>query len=285
MSTPPHLLPELVIYHANCDDGFCAAWLHHRHSPRLGEYVPAQYGDPAPVVRDRDVLIFDFSYRRVDLERMHREARLLRVWDHHKTAEAELDGLDYCTFDRDKCGARMALEYLAGESADNWLVDYVEDRDLWRKKLPGNEHIRAALQSYPYDFEVWDRILELGANGLSRQGLHILRAYELMILSALENHGWARIHGHAVPVVNNTAAGLTSDLVGKLAEIDGVPFAAGYFVLSSGPHTGEVVYNLRSRGDFDVSEIAKKYGGGGHAKAAGFRIRHLPAFIQEDDDG
>ena len=29
-------------------------------------------------------------------------------------------------------------------------------------------------------------------------------------------------------------------------------------------------YSLRSRGDYDVSEIAVRYGGGGHTAAAGF---------------
>lgn len=30
--------------------------------------------------------------------------------------------------------------------------------------------------------------------------------------------------------------------------------------------------HLRSRGDFDVSALAKAFGGGGHAKAAGFTV-------------
>jgi len=35
---------------------------------------------------------------------------------------------------------------------------------------------------------------------------------------------------------------------------------------------GRYQYNLRSRGDFDVSEVAKQFGGGGHAGAAGFTV-------------
>lgn len=34
--------------------------------------------------------------------------------------------------------------------------------------------------------------------------------------------------------------------------------------------------SLRSVGDFDVSTIAKQYGGGGHKNAAGFRCKVLP---------
>ena len=40
-------------------------------------------------------------------------------------------------------------------------------------------------------------------------------------------------------------------------------------------------YSLRSRSDFDVSEIAKKFGGGGHAKAAGFATKE-PVHIRAE---
>ena len=270
-----HIHPELVIYHANCDDGFCAAWIHKRHSVRGGEYVPAQYGSDPPDVQDRDVLIFDFSYPRDVLLAMKDAAHSLLVFDHHKTAEAALAGLDFCTFERDKSGARMALEYMGGEGAENWLVDYVEDRDMWWKKLLGNRHVRAALHSYPYDFKVWDGIFGRGAITLRREGQSLLRYQNLLLEAAVANHGWMQIEGHTVPCVNNTLSSLTSDLVGKLAEIKDVPFAVGFFVLTTGPQAGQVVYNLRSRGEFDVSELAKKYGGGGHQKAAGFTYPEL----------
>ena len=40
---------------------------------------------------------------------------------------------------------------------------------------------------------------------------------------------------------------------------------------------GNYIYSLRSRADsgIDVSAIAKKYGGGGHKNAAGFKLEYL----------
>mgnify|MGYP001614915008 CR=1 FL=1 len=38
---------DMVIYHAGCWDGFCAAWLLHKAYPRA-EFVPAQYGEAPP---------------------------------------------------------------------------------------------------------------------------------------------------------------------------------------------------------------------------------------------
>ena len=82
--------------------------------------------------------------------------------------------------------------------------------------------------------------------------------------------GWVDIAGHRVPCVNTTI--LVSEVAGCLAETySDAPFGAIFFVLN----TGEVVYSLRSRGEFDVSEVAKQYGGGGHKNAAGFKIDKL----------
>lgn len=275
--------PELVIYHANCDDGFCAAWLHHRHGAYPGEYVAANYDDDPPDVKGRDVLIFDFSYPRDVLVRMHEEAESLLVFDHHKTAKEDLEGLGFCTFDMSKSGARLALEFLDpldATSGHNWLVDYVEDRDMWWKKLPKNREVRAGLQSFPYDLEVWDGIYERGMEALAEVGRPVVIYQDRLIAKALseKNFGWCWVGEHLVPCVNNTIADLTSDIVGQLAEHTGAPFAVGYFVLPDGGRGAKVVYNLRSRSNVDVGKVAARFGGGGHPKAAGFKLDILPDF-------
>lgn len=47
------------------------------------------------------------------------------------------------------------------------------------------------------------------------------------------------------------------------------PFGATYYDVADGR-----IFSLRSVGDFDVSAIAKKYGGGGHKNAAGFKLQN-----------
>src|SRR2546422_4504114 len=39
-----------------------------------------------------------------------------------------------------------------------WLLQYVQDKDLWAWKLPNSREINAGLNSYPYDFKVWDSL-------------------------------------------------------------------------------------------------------------------------------
>ena len=59
---------------------------------------------------------------------------------------------------------------------------------------------------------------------------------------------------------------LVSDAAHLMAQ--GEPFAACYWDTAEGR-----VFGLRATDDgVDVSDVAKQYGGGGHAKAAGFKV-------------
>ena len=70
-------MEKLVIYHAECLDGFTAAWA---ASLALGrgpdvEYFPAKRGSSVrPDCAGKEVYILDFSYDRATLKRMHSEA-------------------------------------------------------------------------------------------------------------------------------------------------------------------------------------------------------------------
>lgn len=188
----------LILFHANCADGFCAAWIAHRHYGDDGDdadYLPVQYGQEPPDVRGRVVYILDFSYKRPVMRRILSQARKVVVLDHHRTAEAELAGiidefiqrpdlianppgseLPFIRFDMTKSGGRLAWEYawdrwyapkysslMDGDqklTRDDppWLVAYTEARDLWTFHLPFSREISAALASYPKDFAVWDQL-------------------------------------------------------------------------------------------------------------------------------
>lgn len=61
----------------------------------------------------------------------------------------------------------------------------------------------------------------------------------------------------------------TEDVVNRLLSVEGVEVA----VLLAAMEPGLVKASLRSRSLVDVRPVAEKFGGGGHAKAAGVRIR------------
>lgn len=266
-----------VIYHANCIDGFTAAWVAHLRFGDDAEYIPAQYGEAPPVVIGEDVLILDFSYPRETLLEMHNVAQSLRVLDHHKTAEASLAGLDFCTFDMNRSGAGLAWDELHGGDRSP-LVDYVEDRDLWRWKLPGSKEINAWIGSFDQSFMTWgvmSRSIVNGWNDCHGIGAALLRGVDRYCREMGRQARFIEFAGHAgIPVVNAPYIN-TSELVGSLAEHPSgtghALFAVGWFQRGDGKYQ----YSLRSRGDFDVSLVAKQYGGGGHKNAAGFTVEKL----------
>jgi len=259
----------VIIYHADCVDGFTAAWAFWRMFGHDAEYVPAHYGDEPPDVRGKDVRIVDFSYPRELLMSMcdgWRAANTIRVLDHHKTAAENLRGLEFAEFDMDRSGASMAWDYLNPHTARPVLVNYVEDRDLWRWALPRSKEVSAYIRTVPRVFPLWDALaaeLDEHLDKAANKGAIALRVVEQYVEGKLKSEGRAMIGGHDVRCVNTTFA--VSETVGELAKNE--PFAAGWFQKD----TGEFVYSLRSRdGGLDVSEIAEEYGGGGHARAAGF---------------
>lgn len=260
----------LILYHGpGCADGFCAAWIAHRYFGDDADYLPVQYGQEPPDVRDRRVWILDFSYKRPVLEAMGAVAAGLIVLDHHKTAQAELAEVRYqcpgfVRFDMNKSGGRLTWEHFYPGKEAPWLVAFTEDRDLWTWKLPSSREVSAALASRPRTFEEWDRLGAMpGPGPLADEGAAILRYQAEQVEAQVKHAAEIDLDGHRVLAVNATM--LISEITGRLAE--GRPFGASYFIRGDGKR----VWSLRSRdGGMDVSEVAKRRGGGGHRNAAGF---------------
>lgn len=262
----------LILYHGGgCSDGFCAAWVASLKYPDA-EFVAVNYGEPSPEVAGREVVILDFSYRRDVILAMAKSAKSITVRDHHATAEKELANLPPVgnldvVFDMNKSGAMLAWELFYPGEKPPLIVEYVQDRDLWRHELEHSREVNAALRSYPFDFVRWsvlaDRI-DVRFYRFVEEGVAILRAESQVVYNHVKNATLVEIAGYKVPCVNATT--LISEICGKLAE--GMPFGCSYFD-KAGVGT---VYSLRSReGGIDVSEIAKQFGGGGHRCSSGFQ--------------
>jgi oligoribonuclease NrnB/cAMP/cGMP phosphodiesterase (DHH superfamily) len=264
----------LCIYH-NDDDGFGAAWVIKRFYG-ADEFVPAQYGQEPPDVRGKNVIIVDFSYKRPVMERLIEQANTVTVLDHHKTAKEELAGLSggphetEIIFDMSKSGVLLAWEYCNVDGMHDpmpMLIDYLDAGDLWQLHRQDDlKEVQAALRSYPYDFEQWDHwMTTAGLAQLRAEGVAIRRYAQMQIDRLVGNALETAIGGHNCLAVNTSLH--ISEVAGALA-MTKPPFGCCYFDTADGHR----VFSLRSRGDFDVSEIAKENGGGGHKNAAGFRI-------------
>ena len=269
---------NICIYHANCADGFGSAlmvkqWMD--GAREVCEYVPAHHGSEPPDVTGAEVYIVDFSYPREKLLEMDKVASGITIIDHHKTAEANLIGIDYESdiqlyFDMTASGAMLTHNIMLGESPEDapLLIKYIQDRDLWKWEMHNSKEVSAGLQSIPMTFESWKPYLEDGKVGeLATAGSAILRYQKQQIDSKIsEPANMVSLFDYTVPCINSTS--LISEIGNELSK--GHPFAMMYF-----DTLRKRVYSLRSSPEgIDVSEIAKRMGGGGHYHAAGFSINH-----------
>lgn len=280
----------LCLYHKSCSDGLGAAmavraWFNEQpfdaaqDVPRSVinrgiEFKTIQYGDPAPDVTGLDVFIVDFSFPPDTLRQMAELANSLVMIDHHASAQKDYGApsvMPYpenttIIFDMDKAGCILTWEYLFPTTPPPELFYYLQDRDLWQWKLTQSKEVSAALRSYKPFFNVWDEFMtSAGLEKLKAEGAAILRYQNQQIEAGLSQPAqMVEICGYTVPCVNCTH--LISELGNELAK--GQPFAALYFDTAD-----KRVFSLRSADDgVDVSEVAKLYGGGGHARAAGFSV-------------
>ena len=277
-------MKPLVIYHGNCADGFSAAWCFWRKYGTGADYVAGVYQQDPPDVAGRDVYLVDFSYKAPVVADMLQKARSVTLIDHHKTAIEDLRPLKadmaatnnngmgdnfgwFC--DLNRSGATLAWDYLFPGEDRPLLLGHVEDRDLWRFKLPGTREIQAFVFSHEYSFELWDKLmsadqvelLKMTAAGAAIERKHHKDVAELVAVCKRR----MVIGSYDVPVASLPYT-LVSDAAHLMAQ--GEPFAACYWDTSEGR-----VFGLRATDEgVDVSEVAKLYGGGGHAKAAGFKV-------------
>ncbi len=206
--------------------------------------------------------------------------------------------------DNDKSGAMLAWEYFHPDTEVPMLIKHIDDYDRWQFKLDGTKEFNKALWSYaPWTFEQWHSWtfqLDHNLDGpylsnhitapFIKEGAAILRAHDQNVESVVkgaarackllhikeQDASWYATHEHweaefdvnAVGLAANCPPHLTSDVGHELAN------QSGTFGLCWTLNKDKPVANcsLRSNGDYDVSAIAKAFGGGGHRNAAGFEV-------------
>ena len=269
-------MKNILITHANCMDGHGVA-LAVKYSDLLTgvknrEIYFCHYGDKVPDVDGANVIVGDFSFPRDVLIDMYNKAESMVVIDHHKTARENLEGLDFCIFDMGKSGAVLVWEYLL-DLAPPKLLQYIQDRDLWHWELENSKEVSAYLQTVDFknmefssgdEIMYWlnmceyDTMVAAGSAILSYQNNHIEK------ITNKKDKLPRLCIGGVNDVICINATTLISETGNALCE--GEPFVAMYFDTEE-----KRIFSLRScdTGE-DVSVIAKKYGGGGHPRAAGF---------------
>lgn len=281
----------LVIYHANCYDGYCCAWILHHLYPNA-TFFPATHNKPEyPDVKNKNVIIADFSYDSETTKQIASEAKSLIIFDHHITAKEKLEQLPSnidVIFDITKAGCRLVWEYYSKNneilhkciSTPNHsipqIVKYIEDRDLWIKKLHCHEQIIALIKSYPFDFKQWDilfEVLEYDNSSIEYTGERILQYKKKLIDNYIKHPVLITLDyfintdhiKHTVVGCNVTCADIISDVCDELlTKYPNSPFVIAWLDTTDNKR----IFSFRSKNE-TAGALAVSLGGGGHKNAAG----------------
>lgn len=286
---------DLILYHNACPDGWCAAYICKTRYPEA-ELVPLNHGLNETQLHnlfvkcaDKDIIMVDYSLRTRELnDQLNVTAKSFRILDHHKTAQAVLKSAPYATFDMKRSGAGLAWDYLFGidSFADDdewvrrpWWVNYTEDQDLWNWALPNSEEINAYLMTRPRTVEEWNEIAQMDQMDAQLGGIGVrayIEYYTRSVVAEAQEGLWLPempASPFATPQLMLKTAVLNIPYVG-VSEAGSALCKAGYPVALLWFERGDGItqFSLRGDGTVDVSAIAKSFGGGGHANAAGFQL-------------
>lgn len=264
-----------VIYHANCTDGFGSAYSAWKLLGNRAEYYACSHGAPPPDVTGKNVVILDFSFKNDVTKKMIEEANDLLVIDHHKSAMVELHDISNTIFDMNKSGATLAWDFFHPGKEAPKFIQYITDRDLWKWELPYSKEFSAAFDMVPFEFEEFEKFEDDSVfDDAVKRGSYILAYSKTVVKKVCDKAADRHLDGKHVMVVN--ASHWMSEIGARLSP------DCDYAMIWYYDHNDkDIKVSLRAFHDtIDVSEVSKKFGGGGHKKAAGFR---LPGGTNIDD--
>ncbi|MBM3145292.1 MAG: hypothetical protein FJ010_10040 [Chloroflexi bacterium] len=271
-------MKTLCLYH-NDVDGRAAAAIVRR---ALGEEISLyemKYGNSLPleeVLVSDQIVIVDFSLPREDMERLSAYHKLTWI-DHHKTSMEELaDISDQWPGIRDTNEAACVLawkHFFPGQSIPA-AVRLIGDRDIWRWTYPETGAFNEGLyqlNTNPRNDRLWIPLLDDDRpllDEIIEHGRALRQARLKAIQSSTARYGYPVLfEGHRTLAINMHGSG---DL-GEHIRNHGYEVAYCYI---DNIHDGELYTFVTLYSDeADVAEIARRFGGGGHAGAAGFHFK------------
>ena len=271
-------------YHSADLDGKLSGFLV-KHVYPFAEMRPIDYGEEFPweVLAD-DVVVFmvDFSLPHEEMLKLKSEANL--VWiDHHRTA-LEWDSEEIMGLRRAGVGAcELTWEYLM-KSAPPLAVKLISDYDVWNlqdRRVLSFQYGCRVHQTDPATVEgrnfwisvLWDEHHQpIYSDRFLRRIL--LEGEVCLDYEKIRNEDLCRRYSFSVMFEGYRGIALNEAKAGSRT-FESV-YGPYYDLMISFAFDGKSwTVLLRTDRDIDVSEIAKKYGGGGHKQAAGFVAENI----------
>jgi oligoribonuclease NrnB/cAMP/cGMP phosphodiesterase (DHH superfamily) len=284
---------DAVIYHDPCSDGFGACVIAQQYlSTKFPEkeilYFPMSHGASfSSSLEGRNLLICDFSFRKNILLELKKKVKKLLILDHHATAEKDLLDLDDKDkwFDMGHSGAMLTWFYFYPTEEPPLLIKYIEDRDIWAKKLVNTDAFVAWFYMLPFDFNEYQKYFDdkLLLEMIDKKGKLYEELNEYYINQAIEYSvvKFCEIKGkyYFVAFVNFSVckSDIGNNLLNKFPLCD---FSAIYNI----DKNDSTYFSLRSTEvHVNVGDLAFSLNAGGHRNASGIKINditnHLPGAV------
>jgi len=284
------------IWHHNDNDGRCAAYIarmamEQKHQIQSITFYEMDYTKTPSfdAVSSEDIcIIVDFSFTKPMMKALI-ELGVHVIWiDHHKTAIEALkdvrcqDGTEISGLRRTTDSATLlAWEYFCTETCPPYAVVLVDDHDAWKHRRTESMDFLMGSQLFDrspaidHKSNFWKATIIDGAwKAVAYQGKIINLHQKKQNESKLKAIGWVgmlRGFDRFVLCLNGVRGSQSFESCPH-------PFD----VLCAYEHKGNMfTVSLYSDRGVDVSELAKQFGGGGHAGAAGFVCRELPIMYVE----
>jgi len=280
--------PAVVFYHCSDLDGHCSGAVA-RFFLRHVEMIPYQYNQVVPWDRclGRNVFMLDVSLPRADMERMLRTARPFTWIDHHDTAISEMDGLSIMGLRRNGDAAcELAWEYWDRSGVLPPAVFRLGRWDVWDHGAdPRVEPFQYGMRSRNTDphennnfLTVWQPLL---ANTDDSNSDLVSTVASGALLAHYENQYSSKVA--AATAFETLFEGYVAVAINRPVS-NSKTFDS---VFDPEIHELMILYYRTKRRTWNVSlytrpdhgphcgQIAKRFGGGGHADAAGFQCDEL----------
>lgn len=263
----------VILYHADCPDGFGAAWAAWKHFGKKADYIPIYHQTPPPKgLTGKNIYQLDITYFGKDLTKLL-QANTVTTIDHHISAKDTIEKAHQFYYALENSGAVLAWKFFHAQKPVPWLLRYVEDNDLWKFALPRSREITTVIPTTVYDFKSWDSMMKKmekpeGRKEYANMGAAMVKYQERLVQELVSKADEAIFAGKKIGVVNCAASDSLKSYVGAALIKKGYPFAVIWQRFAK-----TVKVSLRSGGKVDVSKTAKRFGGGGHMAAASFWIK------------
>jgi oligoribonuclease NrnB/cAMP/cGMP phosphodiesterase (DHH superfamily) len=294
-------MSTLIVTHSRCMDGLAAAYIAKEAIEESGGHPVVQfqsYGDSTKSILNppnglNHIVFVDFCLSHDDMELCCKNYQSVLLLDHHKTALADMEGLDMypnfsAIFDMDKSGAMIAFDYygISGSLVNTHLpqlIQYIQDRDLWQWGLENTKEINEGLR-HTVEMNSLDSFEKLVYSstlvGMKTIGEVLLESQANYTTEAIKSTHNIILAEQEFVCINTTVH--ASEVGNALCTKYNLP-SATYRISDCGT---KVWWSLRSLDSLpDASPIAKSFGGGGHRNACGFEtpIEHLPNLLSKCD--